>query len=499
MMFTSSASTSSSDVSTLGAFTHRRAGNSKSTMKIELDNYFTGRVYTSSASVSGHVNIAATKDIFFDKIQILLLGTSVTRMEGMHAANRTAHTFLKLEMPIADSSYPVPRVYEAGQTYTVPFHFVVPSQLTINACNHNIDSQFVQDSHLLPPPSMGAWDGRDDFSPDMTTVEYSVVARLLRDDGASGKRDKIMEATHPIRVLPAYPEQAPLDITTRDRTYIMSKTKSLRKSILSGKVGRVTVSAKQPRAAMLSPDGKSASGTTAELELAFEPSMSQAQPPTITSITSKITSITYYCSGPINSLPNMGEWMRAFGADPRGSYPTTTTLPSAPIDEVRWQQVARPRMAQDQAESASESDHSVHGIKSAPKGTKNGPSTYHAARLLVPIELPTHKKMFVPTFHSCIASRAYVLWLSVTLSSGSASSTVTVGVPLQVGVQSSTAADALGLPTFEAAIEEAEADADAYMLRLPRSQSPYRRDIGLDGHTLPGYAELMGPQAVAAS
>jgi hypothetical protein len=36
---------------------------------------------------------------------------------------------------------------------------------------------------------------------------------------------------------------------------------------------------------------------------------------------------------------------------------------------------------------------------------------FHTATVEVPFELPTSDKMFVPTFHSCIISRAYTIKL----------------------------------------------------------------------------------------
>ncbi|KAI1849335.1 hypothetical protein JX265_012104 [Neoarthrinium moseri] len=499
MLFAASTSSaSSSDVSTLGSLNHRLLGH-KSTMKIQLDNYYTNRVYTSSSRLSGHVAIEVGKDTHFDKVQILLLGTSRTRVDNVHHPQLTSHTFLKLEMPIPEASYPIPRLYEAGRIYNIPFNFTIPSQLTINACNHNIDTNAVHENHVCLPPSMGSWGGKDDFSPEMAHVDYSIVARLLGEEGESGKRFRIMEASQSVRVLPAYSEQPPLDITAHDKLYKMSKTKNLRKSILSAKAGTITVSAKQPGAVFLSPDGASASNSKAQLELVFEPASSQTLPPTPTGVTTKVTALTYFSSGAINGFPNMGDWVRSFGADSRGSYPCTTSLKSTAAQPVKWQQHIKHQARRDSgyaSDSNSDSEHSSdqnrrRGSKSSHKGAS---PIYHTTTLQVPLDLPVHKKMFIPSFHSCILSRVYILWITVSLSTGGSSSSINLALPLQVGVHREDAStNPTGLPSFEVAIEDAEADDHLRprTLRVP--------DVEFERHALPGYADVIAGRTAIAN
>lgn len=500
---------SGSDSSTLGEVTQKFIGG-KSNMTVCLDNYFTNRVFTSGSPFSGSVKLEIGKNTRFDKVEILFLGTSKARLDGVRSPHTTSHTFLKLEMPIPESSYPVPRVYEAGRTYDIPFNFVIPNQLTINACNHSINSPAVHDSHLSLPPSMGTWSGKDDFSPDMARVEYSVIARVLSEDGSSGKRNKILEATHPVRVLPAHPELPPLDITAHDKLYRMSKSKTIRKSLLTSKLGKLTVSCKQPGAIMLSPDGTVASMTTAQIDFVFDPVSSLAVPPTVMGVSSKITAMTYYCMGAINGFPNMGEWVRAFGAEVRGSYPSTISLSSTHIEKFRWRQNVKTEVRRGSACSASTTATDGTGVtsdgESYPQGSDTGrrrgskdsssqtPPFFHTATMRIPIELPLHKKMFVPSFHSCIMSRAYVLWITVSLSCGGNNSSVMLGVPLQIGVQSTRGhEDLTGLPSFETAVAEAEADA---FLR-PRTLSI--PSVQFERHSLPGYADLMTGRMVAAN
>jgi hypothetical protein len=489
-----------SDVSTLGRPSNATLQfGGKPGINIDLDNHYKTKVYTSSSPLSGNLRICTARDTPFDAVQILFLGSSRSRIDGVRGPHATTHTFLKLEMPIAESSYPVPRTYEAGRTYTIPFNFVIPNYLTINACNHHAHTDAVHEHHLCLPPTMRNW-GKDDFTPDMAHVEYSIKARVFRDEEVGGKHMKLMEASQTVKVLPAYSEQAPLNITKNDTLYTMSKTKTLRKSILSSKLGKVTVSATQPPAVMLSADGRSASSVNTQIDLHFEPTSSGSPPPKVIGVSSKVTAMTYYSAGAVNCFPNLGDWHRAFGADARGSYPSTTSLFSTALDAVKWRQNANGQVRRDSGYSSdvpSETDHSGssndRSRRRRSSAPKNPSQVYHTASLQVPISLPLNKKMFVPTFHSCILSRAYVLWLTVSLSSNGSNTTVTLAVPLQVGVSSTEPlVDNTGLPTFEAAIEEAEADAHL------RPRTLYMPDVEFERHVLPGYADLVGGRTVAA-
>ncbi|RWA06471.1 hypothetical protein EKO27_g8636 [Xylaria grammica] len=467
----------------------------KINMDIHIDNHYQSKIYTTSSTVSGHVKVTTSHhSVPFDRVQVLLLGTSRTRIDAINIPQATSHTFLKLTMPIPDSYYPVPRRFEADTTNTIPFHFVIPQHLTLNACSHRIPNDALKENHLRLPPSLGDWD-KDDFTPNMSRITYSVRARIYHQD-AEGKSVRAMEASHDIKVIPIVAEDAPLNITTQDKLYVMSKSKSLRKSILSPKVGKVTVSANQPAPAMISSDGHSISPTTAQLDLVFEPTSNESQPPKVVSVTSKVTAVTYYSAGGINQYPNLKDWSRSFGADGRGSYSGSIPIPAVSVGNAAWSQNLTAQGRRDSgydSELRYESDHSANGRQTPPSGhdsrkrSNNGAPYYYGMKVHVPVQLPAGKKQFIPTFHSCISSRVYVLWMTVTLSAlAGTSSTVTVGVPLQVGLglRGGGQVDATGLPTFEAAMEEAALEVDAYL--QPRTMSV--PDIEFCSQ-LPGYTE----------
>ncbi|XDG07200.1 hypothetical protein ABKA04_006815 [Annulohypoxylon sp. FPYF3050] len=484
----SAASSEHSKPASLGGYARKLSIAPKPSMTIHINNHYNSKVYTTGSEVSGYVIINSQTDVRFDTVQVVLLGTSKTRMDAANIPQATSHTFLKLVMPIPESSYPVPRIFEAGINYTVPFTFVIPSTLTLNACNHHVANESVQEHHVRLPPTVGSWE-KDDFAPNMSRVQYAIKARAYKDDVSEKEIMKVMEAAQEIKVLPAVPEDAPLSITKHDDLYTITKSKNLRKTIISPKSGRVTVTASQPRPAMLSPDGLSMTPINVPLDLEFVPASGEVHPPKVTGIASKVTAVTYFSAGGINHFPNLKDWHRAFGCESRGSYSGTTSVSTGRFEHVRWSRHISAQARRDSGYgsdnlTASDSDQVPKAASKKSKGSLPSP-IYHTANMQVPIELPLHKKTFIPTFHSCITSRVYILWLTVTLVSGGTSAHVTLGVPLQIGVNSIEPSRNYELPP---SFEEAEgADVDEYL--RPRLMNVPTVNFH-QNESLPGYADL---------
>ncbi len=232
--------------------------------------------------MSGSVSITTQGDVRFESIQIILLGT--------HAHARRRHGLagrVDPHLPQAVHAHPGLDLSGAARArerphLRHPFNFVVPHHLTIGACNHDVSSDLVHDQHVRLPPTMGSWE-RDDLSPQMARVEYAVKARVFREpDTAAGQPVKVMEASRSIRVLPASPEDPPLAVGKHDRNYALNTAKTLRKNLISSRLGRLTATAAQPDAVWLRPDGLAISATTAHVQLLFEPASPDVPPPNVT-------------------------------------------------------------------------------------------------------------------------------------------------------------------------------------------------------------------------
>lgn len=505
-----SASSARGETSSLSA--HARPAPPKSDIEIRLRHHYKTKTYTSSSPIEGDVTITTQKDVRFDSVEIVLIGSSKTRTEGYSAPHESSHTFLKLTMPIPESVYPEPRILEAGRTLTVPFTFVLPTFLTINACNHRIESDHFRQKHLCLPPSMGSWARgnweKDDLAPSMAEVVYSIKARVWSVPETRTRTGKIMEAVKAIQVLPAFAEDAPLSISWDDSLYKMSKTKTLRKNIISSKLGTLVVSAQQPRAVMLHPDGRVAVGSQVQLDLSFEPVSPDVQPPKMTGVSTKITAHTYYSSAPIRTPPNAGEWMRQAVSDRRGEYSASVNLPAEPPKELFWHAHSinrrdsgyssdtgpeNPTCSEDEPEQpepqpnrqrrrslanlirpskTTVSASSPVGSRSPPRQPAGLTQVHHSTTLHLPLTLPTARKTFVPTFHSCILSRVYTLRVTLNFGALGGSTAVSLDLPLQVAVEASAPSPpgpGEELPSWEDAIEDAAVDEllSPRMLRLP--------------------------------
>lgn len=473
-----------------------RPNTMKSAVEVKLEQHYTSRVYTSGNTVQGNVIVKCARDTPFEGLDISFTGVAATRLDFVQSYTTNAvRTFMKLQMPIEESAVPENRVFKAGETYTVPFNFVVPHQLTMGACNHGCSVPAVQDQHLKMPPTLGYWDG-DDQAPDMTHIEYAVKGKIR----GAPKTSQPLDGKKILKVLPATSEDPPLDITYKDERYCLSKTKTFRKNLLGAKSGDLTATSSQPEAVMVSGDGFSAEGTTARINLDFAPASNDATPPKINSVTRKLISTTFFGSAPSDTLPNLGP-KTTYSHNQVLTYSATTNLMNNRVDKVNWTEhnITLPRRdsgystsgSPDESPISSDDEHrGRRGSKSKSSSKKSIPIR-HRATLDVPISVPvSNKRTFVPTFHNCIMSRTYALQL--VLSVGPSNTTMTLTVPLQLGVEKLY--DEEELPSFESAVAMREAD-EMFTPRVVTMRDESRQMGGL-----PGYHDLHhGSRSVAVA
>ncbi|KAL2127123.1 hypothetical protein VTI74DRAFT_11302 [Chaetomium olivicolor] len=489
----------------------RRTSYPKSDINVNLSDHYSSKVYTSGSTVTGNVTITTRRDVPFDSIQIVLLGHTKTTFDGVNIPQEVYHTFLKMLMPIPESTYPVPRVLETGHTYTIPFNFVIPHQLTINACNHARLSEQVQDHHVLLPPSLGGWE-RDDMAPKMARVEYTIKARVLREDVVGSRKTRIMEATQNIQVLPASIEEPPLNITANDKLYRMSKTKTLRRNLLSTKLGRLTAEAAQPGAAILSADGRRVmSHPMARVKLTFDPdSTTTTLPPSITSVSAKLTAHTYFSSGTISSFPNLGVWNEPYILDRRGQFFTSTPLPAVTLaEQPAWTPVYPSGMTRrDSGYCSSDSEHLPTPSSSPSSKKSSSSSTSTKSQLLtttltIPLSLPTDKKTLVPTFHSCIASRVYTVQLTLHTTTRGSSNTLSLSLPLQIAVEGGGVGSPVPLTAaaghYEAAAQNAGGSGLVVVAPPPAFGLPSFEEAAADDHLRPRVLHVPDEEVFASA
>jgi hypothetical protein len=437
-----------------------------------------------------------------------VLGVTKTHVDKLSSATtisgrtEATHRFLKLTQPIRQRDLPETRVFEAGKTYSFPFTFVVPAQLLPRACGHRVEHEQVMQAHLQLPPSFGdaSLSGygsslMDDLAPDMSKIIYSIRVTISQDK--DGYENVLTSASKKLRVKPAFDEQPPLDIDGMDNDYCHRQEKTIRKGMLSGKLGRLVIEASQPkgfRLPALSPTSElPAVSSMAKIVLRFDPKDESSPPPRLSSVTSKLKVMTFFASSPRAKFPNRNLSLMDMS---QGYTSEMLSLSSMCVAAVEWRKheawespISRRDSAMSTATASTTMTINSNTLSAAiipdPSANYKG-KTFYTATILVPVSLPTSKNL-VPTFHTCLVSRIYAIHL--TLSAGGAIGTaLTLKLPVQISSEGSMGV--LARQRESEQIEQAARDADATF--EPRNVAPpaseYMGQSHLDGQNdPPGY------------
>ncbi|KAL6401789.1 arrestin [Ilyonectria robusta] len=367
-------------------------------LRIEIDHHYTSKTYSCGSAINGTITFTPRNDTGVHMIRVSLVGTARVARQDLEYEKRSTHFFLRTEMVVPESAYPEPRIFKSGDTYSIPFWFVIPNHLTSNACTHSVASESVRNSHSLLPPSMGTWE-RDDMGAPLTQVEYSIQASVETDPQPC-KKAPVAVGKHIINVLPYLPEEPPLSIDKVNFQYALEKTKKVRKNLFSSSEGRITATAMQPKAVNLDSDGYGSSESTVLIDLTFEPLFSSARPPEINTLSASLQTQTWSRQAPSVNYPNMSLL--------RDAYTDHTPLFSRRQVQAVW----TPSMKESKGDDSSE-------------------ATPYSTKVRVPFKLPLSRKMFLPTFHTCLVSRTYKIDLALAVGN----STLRLTVPLQIAMQ----------------------------------------------------------------
>ncbi|KAK7424489.1 hypothetical protein QQX98_000454 [Neonectria punicea] len=368
-------------------------------LRIAIDHHYASKTYTCGSAITGTVTFTPRHDTPFNMVRVSLVGTTTVTRQEIDYAKRSTHFFLRTEMVVPESAYPESKIFRSGTTYRIPFLFVVPDRLTSSACTHRVESDSVRNAHCLLPPSMGTWE-RDDLGAPMTLVEYSVQACVETDSQPCKKGALSMADKHVINVLPYLPEEPPLSIGDINIQYALEKTKKVRKNLFSSPEGRITATAVQPNAVNFDSDGYGSTESVILIDLTFEPLSPNATPPEISSLSASLQTQTWSRQSPSITFPNMGLL--------RDAYTNYTSLFSQRPVQTAWIPSTK----------EAKSDYSLDKVP-------------YSTTVRVPFSLPMSKKMFLPTFHTCLVSRTYKIDLALAVGS----STMRFTVPLQIAME----------------------------------------------------------------
>lgn len=411
--------------------------------------------YTTHDEIKGEVILKFEKDTAIDDLIITFEGLTFTYVEKIATTAPTTgrttgrHTFLKLLQPVDVESLPENRMARAGESYPVPFQFVVPDRLLPYCCAHKVENEEVKRAHLHLPPSLGdsalAGDGQtllDDLAPDMSKISYAIRARVAKRSPA-GRQIDIVDKSRNVRIIPAREEQPPVNVEKDNEDFVMRKEKSVRKGLfkIGKKVGRLTAETAQPNSFRLPPPKRQLQepvSTVATINLRFDPQSADDQPPQLGSIVCKLRAYTFFGAAPFKMMPfvkDMDNWSTL-----HGMYPEMVELSTRSLTAVSW---TRQEPNSSTPNSPVElirrpSTFSTDSTLSIPEpSAAYSGSHFFTTSLVIPLALPKHK-VFVPSFHSCIVSRNYLLDLELSYKVPGATvgnPSIRLKVPIQVSAE----------------------------------------------------------------
>lgn len=336
---------------------------------------------------------------------------SSSESSGCRTPFLTTRQFLQLTQPVDEASLPIPRIAEKGRTYTFPFVFVIPERLLPTACSHRYQNDLVQDAHLRLPPSLG--DGTsltvagctlDDGAPDMTKIIYALRVRIMKRRESDSKIVTLADSSRRVRIIPTYEDQPPVMVDDSNKDHVLRKEKDVRKGFLKGKLGRLAIEAQQPKPLQTCKDPSACPPTTMiPISVTFTPSSPTSEPPSLSSLSARLRTVTSYSTQPITYFPTKGSTVLD---GTLGTYHESSFLSSRCLAGVKW--------AKHEGPSPS--------------------SVFYAAQIQVPVMKPK-SKVLVPTFYSCLAARTYIVELSLSINaSGTLGThpTLSLKVPVQV-------------------------------------------------------------------
>lgn len=243
-------------------------------------------------------------------------------------------------------------------------------------------------------------------------IHYQVHV-LVTKDPKSGRslRPIVGECKRKVKIIPASEEHAPLTVDRNDEEYRMRDEMSLHETIF--KTGRIAVEAAQPRALKLpAPNAVDADEhrvtTNMEVMLRFDPKKESQRPPKLTSEKTQVRVMNYVSAGARKDFPTKGQ-MRI------SPYKLTLwdeeyALSNRKLDNVCWQR-HDPGTADPEGLALHRTMSSTATSRSPAPTKKARPHLpFYTARVVVPIALPEKKgKEWLPTFHSAMFSRVYIL------------------------------------------------------------------------------------------
>ncbi|KAH7117423.1 hypothetical protein EDB81DRAFT_767221 [Dactylonectria macrodidyma] len=143
------------------------------------------------------------------------------------------------------------------------------------------------------------------MAPVITQVIYSIKATIFHKTCADQPYSICTEAAMRVNVIAPSLEQPPLSIYKFNKRYALTKTKQIRRGLLGGNLGQVTVAAAQAQIVHLYPDGRGDGQSSLPISLTFKPTALDVMPPQLTKMSAKIRSYTWYQPSQVSGMPDL--------------------------------------------------------------------------------------------------------------------------------------------------------------------------------------------------
>ena len=352
----------------------------------------------------------------------------------MSSRSKTEQTFLRLSRTFNPIHYAHSEMSQSHRHYRCPFSFEISTALPLQACKHRTQSLAVYEAHLRIPPTMGNayLDPSDPASPrdklsDSVEIAYTVQAFLLPLPNKPSHAPMTSEIK-PIQILPTFDQEPPRE-GFGSHLYCISKERTFKDRLWSREVGRLGVSVSQPEplnSSYTSSADLRNPCTTAVLDLNFDQEGTK-KPPQLCSLTTRLTAITLYGAVPWESYPDLLVGKVSFADYGRGMDWKVMPISKMCVESVRW--IEKP--------AYSPCDQSSPPHLASQSESVSITQTQRTASIVVPITAPQDTYL-VPSFHSCLISRVYLLDFCLSYKQSDAqifTSSLCLRVPIQVIVQ----------------------------------------------------------------
>lgn len=373
---------------------------------------------------------------------------------------------------------------------------MVPEHLLPQACAHEHSFPQVHDAHVHLPPSLGdptvSGNGQsllNDLSPDACHIQYVVRVQLVRNtersdrqawsyhEGSHSRHVRVIASGNKrVRVVPATDEEPPVVTENLEETeYCLQKEKEIKKGALRGRSGYIVMAAAQPRAFKIKDtkhEGDTPPTTVVNVNIRFDPADAKQKPPKLGMIYTRLKANTFYSSVPWTNFPQKTFALR--WDSKRSVYTETVPLTSMRISNADWKMheatapnspripsrrnttatSVRPDIrrsysagsaisteTEGSSTSSAVEDPAVDAGIPRPSSKADPSLPYYTTSIIVPLVLTQKSKTYLPTFHSCLTSRTYVIDIGVSYHPLSKTSTTILNAPsisLKVPVQITT-------------------------------------------------------------